>query len=181
MRFFILRGHYRSPLNYSDAQLQDAKNSLDRLYRALRGNNAKIATIDWNEPDAAVFKSAMDDDFNTPEAIAVLFKLTDEVFGGGDKADLLLSLAGTLGLLQRNPEVYFTSFVNAEVTGVSAGGEVGQLGAMISNEEIDQLIQQRTDARKATNFNESDRIRDLLAEKNIVLEDGAAGTTWRRG
>ncbi|MDQ3261690.1 MAG: cysteine--tRNA ligase, partial [Pseudomonadota bacterium] len=167
VRFFILRGHYRSPLNYSDAQLQDAKNSLDRLYRALRGNNAKIATIDWNEPDAAVFKSAMDDDFNTPEAIAVLFKLTDEVFGGGDKAGLLRSLANVLGLLQQDTESYFRA----------EGSASDGLGAA----EIEALIAARNAARKAKSFSEADRIRKRLSDANIVLEDGAAGTIWRRG
>jgi cysteinyl-tRNA synthetase len=168
VRFFILRGHYRSPLNYSDAQLQDAKNSLDRLYRALRGKNAKQVAIDWNEPDAAVFKSAMDDDFNTPEAIAVLFKLADGVFGGDEKADLLLSLAHVLGLLQRDTESYF----RGEASGASDG---------LDATAIEALIAARNAARKAKDFKESDRIRDLLVNKKIILEDGPDGTTWRRG
>jgi cysteinyl-tRNA synthetase len=167
VRFYILRGHYRSPLSYSDAQLQDAENSLDRLYRALRGKNAKIAAIDWNEPDAASFKSAMDDDFNTPEAIAVLFKLADEVFGGGRKADLLLSLADVLGLLQQDMESYFRGEASAS-DGLSAA-------------EIEALIAARNAARNAKSFSEADRIRKQLSDANIVLEDGAAGTVWRRG
>ena len=167
IRFFILRGHYRSPLNYSDAQLQDAKNSLDRLYRALRGKNAKIVPIDWNQPDAVVFKAAMDDDFNTPEAIAVLFKLSDEVFAGSDKADLLLSLANILGLLQRDLESYFR--------GASEGDD--GLDAVA----IDALIAARNAARKAKDFSEADRIRKQLSEAKIVLEDAAGGTIWRRG
>ena len=168
VRFFILRGHYRSPLNYSDAQLQDAKNSLDRLYRALRGKNAKLVAIDWSEPDAAVFKSAMDDDFNTPEAIALLFKLADEVFGGGEKADLLLSLANVLGLLQRGTESYFRGDDNGVSDGLSAA-------------EIEALIAARNAARKAKDFGAADRIRKQLSDANIVLEDGAGGTIWRRG
>ena len=180
VRFFILRGHYRSPLNYSDVQLQDAKNSLDRLYRALRGKAAKLVAIDWNDADAGVFKGAMDDDFNTPEAIAVLFKLADKVFAGSAKADLLFTLAGVLGLLQRDPEEYLTKFVDAYITGVSATGEVGAITTNIQH-EIDNLVKQRTAARKAKDFKESDRIRDLLADKKIILEDGPDGTTWRRG
>ena len=180
VRFFVLRGNYRSPLNYSDAQLQDAKNSLDRLYRALRGKDAKSVAIDWNDSDAAVFKAAMDDDFNTSEAIAVLFKLADKVFGGVAKADLLFTLAGFLGLLQRDPEEYLTKFVTASITGVPAKGEVGDLRTNVQG-EIDQLVEQRTAARKARDFKESDRIRDLLADKKIILEDGPDGTTWRRG
>ena len=180
VRFFVLRGHYRSPLNYSDAHLQDAKNSLDRLYRALRGKNAKPIAIDWNDADAAVFKAAMDDDFNTSEAIAVLFKLADKVFAGSAKADLLFTLAGLLGLLQRDPEEYLTKFVSASVTGVAAQGKIHAITTNIPD-EIDNLIKQRTAARKAKDFKESDRIRDVLADKKIILEDGPDGTIWRSG
>ncbi len=172
VRFFVLRGHYRSPLNYSDAHLQDAKNSLDRLYRALRGKNAKPIAIDWNDADAAVFKAAMDDDFNTSEAIAVLFKLADKVFAGSAKADLLFNLAGVLGLLQN---------VSASVTGVAAKGVGGTITTKIQEDEIDNLVKQRTAARQAKDFKESDRIRDVLADKKIILEDGPDGTIWRRG
>lgn len=183
VRFFILRGHYRSPLNYSDAHLQDAKNSLDRLYRALRGRKPKriaIDAIDWNDPDATIFKAAMDDDFNTPEAIVVLFKLADEVFSGNNRADLLFSLGDVLGLLQRDPEVYFKNFLNASVVGVSTTAQVGDLETS-SLDEIAELVNQRTAARKAKDFKESDRIRDLLVDKKIILEDGPNGTSWRRG
>ena len=166
IRFFILRGHYRSPLNYSDAQLQDAKNSLDRLYRAMRGKAARITPVDWSQTDAAVFKAAMDDDFNTPEAIAVLFKLADEVFAGSDKVDLLLSLANILGLLQRDSENYFRG------TSPNDG---------LTAEAIEALIAARNAARKAKNFAEADRIRKQLSDAKIILEDGASGTIWRRG
>jgi cysteinyl-tRNA synthetase len=167
IRFFILRGHYRSPLNYSDAQLQDAKNSLDRLYRSLRGKNAKLIPIDWSDPDAAVFKAAMNDDFNTSEAIAVLFKLGDDVFDGQARGDLLLSLADVLGLIQRDVEGYFR-------------GEVDD-GGGLSAAAIEELIATRNAARKSKNFAEADRVRKLLSDANITLEDGAGGTTWRRG
>lgn len=182
VRFFILRGHYRSPLNHSDAQLQDAKNSLDRLYRALRGKNAKPIKIDWNDLDAAGFKSAMDDDFNTPEAIAMLFKLADKVFAGNAKADLLLSLGGVLGLLQRDPEEYLTKFVSTLLPNVSTKGEVGEpVTNSLTHEEIERRVEKRTAAREAKDFKESDRIRDELAKMNVLIEDGPNGTTWRRG
>ena len=166
IRFFILRGHYRSPLNYSDAQLQDAKNSLDRLYRSLRGKNAQLTEIDWNDPDAAIFKAAMDDDFNTPEAIALLFKLADEVFAGSEKADLLLSLANVLGILQRDIENYFRG---------------ASLSDGLSAEAVEALIAARNAARKGKDFAEADRIRQQLSDAKIILEDGAGGTIWRRG
>ncbi len=168
VRFFVLRCHYRSPLNYSDLQLQDAKNSLDRLYRALRGKHAKLDAIDWNDPDAAIFKAAMDDDLNTPEAIALLFKLSDELFAGGDKADLLLSLANVLGLLQRDMDNYFR--------GDSGGANDG-----LSAEAIEAMIAARNAARKAKDFSEADRIRKQLSDAKIVLEDAAGETIWRRG
>ena len=171
VRFFILRGHYRSPLNYSDVQLQDAKNSLDRLYRALRGKTSAVTAINWQEPNAATFKAAMDDDFNTPEAVAVLFKLADEVFAGADKAGLLLSLAETLGLLQRDVDAYFR--------GTTSGTESAQSDGT-SNTEIETMIAARNAARKAKNFTEADRIRNTLLENGVVLEDSAGQTTWRR-
>ena len=175
VRFFILRGHYRSPLNYSDVQLQDAKNSLDRLYRALRGKSIEPIPIDWSHPDAITFQQAMNDDFNTPEAVAVLFKVANDVLAGTTSATTLKTMAGLLGLLQRDPQKYFTQEVTTEVTAIATASSA------INNEEIAQLIEQRTAARKSKNFKESDRIRDLLAEKNVVLEDSSAGTIWRRG
>ena len=175
VRFFILRGHYRSPLNYSDVQLQDAKNSLDRLYRALRGKSIEPIPIDWSHPDAITFQQAMNDDFNTPEAVAVLFKVANDVLAGTTSATTLKTMAGILGLLQRDPQEYFTHEVTMEVTATA------KVSSAINNEEIAQLIEQRTAARKSKNFKESDRIRDLLAEKNVVLEDSSAGTIWRRG
>ena len=175
VRFFILRGHYRSPLNYSDVQLQDAKNSLDRLYRALRGKSIEPIPIDWSHPDAITFQQAMNDDFNTPEAVAVLFKVANDVLAGTTSATTLKTMAGILGLLQRDPQEYFTQEVTMEVTATA------KVSSAINSEEIAQLIEQRTAARKSKNFKESDRIRDLLAEQNIVLEDSSAGTIWRRG
>ncbi len=168
LRFFILRAHYRSPLNYSDQHLDDARHALTRLYTALRGLSASTASIDWNNPYAARFQSAMDDDFNTPEAIAVLFELANEInrTKSPESARLLVSLADTLGLLQRTPE----AFLQGDTTSTD-----GYTAAA-----IEQLIQNRLAARQKKNFAESDRIRKELAENGIILEDGPQGTTWRR-
>ena len=132
----------------------------------MRGKAARITPVDWSQTDAAVFKAAMDDDFNTPEAIAVLFKLAEEVFAGSDKADLLLSLANILGLLQRDSENYFRG------TNPNDG---------LTAEAIEALIAARNAARKAKDFAEADRIRKQLSDAKIILEDGASGTIWRRG
>jgi cysteinyl-tRNA synthetase len=166
VRFFILRAHYRSPLNYSDAHLDDARGALTRLYTALKGVPSETAPVDWQVPAAARFRAAMDDDFNTPEAIAVLFDLASEANrGDAAAARLLRALGGTLGLLQRDAEVFLKA-------GVAAGG--------LDEAAIEGLIAARQTARKAKNFAESDRIRDELAANGVVLEDGAGGTTWRR-
>ncbi len=164
VRFFILRAHYRSPLNYSDAHLQDAKSSLTRLYTALDGINAGNIAIDWEEPHAKRFREAMEDDFNTPEAISVLFDLANEVnkSHSADDAGLLKELGRMLGLLQRAPRIF-----------LQGGNDIDSSG-------IEALIRQRMDARKSRNFAESDRIRDELLQSGIVLEDGPQGTTWRR-
>jgi cysteinyl-tRNA synthetase len=166
VRFFILRAHYRSPLNYSDQHLDDAKQALTRLYTALRGVEATVHTIDWNNPVAARFKAAMDDDFNTPEAFAVLFELANEVNKSHsvESAALLKSLAGLVGLLQREPDNFLQ----------------GSSGNSTAESDIESLIEQRNAAKQAKNFAESDRIRKQLTDQGIVLEDSAQGTTWRR-
>jgi cysteinyl-tRNA synthetase len=167
VRFFILRAHYRSPLNYSDQHLDDARQGLTRLYTALRGIKARdVGSIDWNEGYAKRFGEAMDDDFNTPEAVSVLFELANEVNRSQSKehAGLLRALAAIVGLLGRDPEAF-----------LQAGADQG-----ISAEAIEEDIKARNAARKARDFGEADRIRDALLEQGVTLEDGPGGTTWRR-
>ena len=171
VRFFILRAHYRSQLNYSDLHLEDAKRALDRLYTALKsfaGSHVPRG-IDWQEPHAVRFKEAMDDDFNTPEAIAVLFDLANEAnkLASSKSTSLMKALGGVLGLLQQDPQQYF------QEAGIAADAE-------FSPEYIEQMIQQRLLARTNKNYGEADRIRKELLDASIILEDGATGTTWRR-
>ncbi|PKO47888.1 MAG: cysteine--tRNA ligase [Betaproteobacteria bacterium HGW-Betaproteobacteria-22] len=163
VRFFILRAHYRSPLNYSDQHLDDAKVALTRLYTALRGHDIVESAIDWHHPQAARFKDAMDDDFNTPEALAVLFDLANEVNKTKNVATLqvLKGLADVLGLLQRHPDEFLQGETSTQL-------------------DVDHLIQTRLLAKKNKNFAEADAIRKQLAEAGIVLEDTPQGTTWRR-
>jgi cysteinyl-tRNA synthetase len=167
IRFFVLRAHYRSPLNYSDAHLQDARAALKRLYTALqRCPDAPAATIDWNAAPAAQFKAAMDEDFGTPEAMAVLFELaadinrapTDEE--AARLAGLLRALGGCLGLLQGDPEAFLRA------------------GATLDEQEIQTQIAARAKAKAEKNFAEADRIRNELLQQGIVLKDSASGTTW---
>jgi cysteinyl-tRNA synthetase len=167
VRFFILRAHYRSPLNYAEQNLDDAKQALTRLYTALKGFDVVPETVDWADARAKRFREAMNDDFNTPEAVAVLFDLANEVNRSRSEksARLLKSLAGILGLMGRRAEMFLQGMT---VTGTG------------TPESIQKLIKARLAARKAKNYAEADRIRKELESSGVILEDGPQGTTWRR-
>ena len=170
LRFFFIRTHYRSPLNYSDVHLDDARAALRRLYTALDGVQLpppqldEAAQIDWQDPSAAAFRAAMDEDFNTPAAIAVLFDLAHEVNRSRDpgRARLMRALGGTLGLLQDPPRTYL------------------QAGSGLDETAIAALIEQRAQAKKARDFVRADAIRQELLAAGVALKDGAGGTTWER-
>jgi len=162
VRFFIVRAHYRSPLNYSDVHLDDARASLKRLYTALDLVAPAAVAIDWADPFAARFKAAMDNDFATSEAVAVLFELAAEVnrSRSAQAAGLLRALGGVLGLLQGEPKAFLRA------------------GAALDEASILRLIGERAAAKAAKNFAEADRIRQDLLAQGVVLKDSAAGTTW---
>ncbi|MEQ9868410.1 cysteine--tRNA ligase [Pectobacterium odoriferum] len=172
VRYFLMSGHYRSQLNYSEDNLKQARAALDRLYTALRGTDASVAAHGGDEFEAR-FREAMDDDFNTPEAYSVLFDMarevnrlkTEDVQAANQLASALRKLSGVLGLLEQDPEQFL------------------QNGAQVDDDEvkeIEALIQQRKDARAAKDWALADQARDRLNDMGIVLEDGPQGTIWRR-
>ncbi|MFM9990244.1 MAG: cysteine--tRNA ligase [Burkholderiaceae bacterium] len=164
IRFFVVRSHYRSPLNYSDVHLNDAKSSLKRLYTALDSVTPAPVTIDWTSPYASRFQAAMNEDFGTPEAVAVLFDLATEVnrTQSAELAGLLKQLGGVLGLLQSPPQSFL------------------QAGASLDESAIQQLIQDRAHAKASKDFAKADAIRKSLADQGIVLKDSPTGTQWER-
>jgi len=166
LRYFLIRSHYRSQVSFSEEHVGEARAGLTRLYTALRDTPAAAGEVDWNEPHAQRFAAAMDDDFNTAEAVGALFALANEVnrTRSAELARQLKGLGGVLGLLQREPLEFLR------------GGEGGEDDAA----RIAGLIDQRTAAKKARNFAEADRIRAELAAQGVVLEDSPSGTTWRR-
>jgi cysteinyl-tRNA synthetase len=182
IRFFIIRAHYRSPVSYSDQHLEDAKHALTRLYTALKGHPGEAREVDWSDPRAQRFREAMNDDFNTPEAVAVLFDLANEINRSGSERDarLLKSLGGILGLLQRDSVAFFQSRVTGS-SHVTEMPDVARATGTVSHtpESIEKLIADRAAARKAKNFAEADRIRRVLEEAGVVLEDDPQVTTWR--
>jgi cysteinyl-tRNA synthetase len=177
VRFFILTSHYRSPLNYSDEHLDEARAGLTRLYTALRGVSSSvqpIATSDYNSR----FEQAMDDDFNTPVAVAVLFDLARELNKAketnpelaGELAGNLKQLAALLGILNDEPDDF--------LKGSTSSSEDSAFG--LSEQDIETQIQARIDAKKAKDWAAADAIRNQLKEQGVILEDTPSGTSWRR-
>ena len=167
LRFFVVRSHYRSPLNYSDVHLNDARASLKRLYTTLQTvqpSEIAISQIDWSNAYAKRFKQAMDEDFATPEAVSVLFELAGEVNKSKDAhlSGLLKALGSCLGLLESSPSAFLKA------------------GASLGEQEIEQQITARAQAKKDKNFVLADDIRKALLEQGIVLKDSATGTTWEQ-
>ncbi len=164
VRFFVVRSHYRSALNFSDAHLDDARSSLKRLYTALHAVPPSDVAIDWSNAYALRFKAAMDEDFGTPEAVAVLFELAAEInrTQSSQLSGLLKALGGVLGLLQSLPQDFL------------------QAGSAVDETEIQAMIEARAQAKAAKNFAEADRIRKALSDMGVVLKDSAHGTQWER-
>ena len=164
VRFFVVRSHYRSALNFSDVHLDDARASLKRLYTALHAVKPDALVIDWQDSFAIRFKSAMDEDFGTPEAVAVLFELAAEVnrTQSTKLSGLLKALGAVLGLLQAHPQDFL------------------QAGSDIDEAQIQSLIDARAQAKASKNFAEADRIRQTLGDMGVVLKDSPQGTQWER-
>ena len=173
LRYFILSSHYRSPLNFSDANLDNAKNAITKLYTSIRGLKSSAASTDEISQRLDYeqrFDAALDDDFNTPIAISILFEISKQINLEKEKdidfasalSGLLVRLGGYLGILQNNPEDFLKQ------------------GVQVSDEEIDQKIKDRHLARSEKDFVLSDQIRDELEAHGIILEDSAEGTSWRR-
>jgi cysteinyl-tRNA synthetase len=162
LRFFMLRAHYRSAFNFSDLNLDDARGALRRLYTALTSVEADDAPLDWTQPQAAAFRAAMNDDFNTPGAVAVLFELAGEVNRDRSPAaaGLLKRLGATLGILQQVPRAFL------------------QGGGGLDEAHIAQRITERAAAKQARDFARADAIRQQLLAEGIELQDSAQGTTW---
>jgi cysteinyl-tRNA synthetase len=172
VRYFLMSGHYRSQLNYSEENLKQARSALERLYTALRGTDKSVAAA-GGEAFEARFVEVMNDDFNTPEAYSVLFDMarevnrlkTEDLAAANALASHLRKLSAVLGLLEQEPETFLQSSAQAD------DGEVA---------EIEALINARLEARQSKDWAAADAARNRLTEMGIILEDGPQGTTWRR-
>ncbi len=165
VRFFVVRSHYRSPLNYALSHLDDARAALKRLYTALDAVPPQATTaIDWSHPLAQQFQQAMNEDFGTPEAVAVLFELASEVnrHQSAELSALLKALGGVLGLLQDDPKRFL------------------QAGVALDESAIQAQIQARAQAKANKDFAQADAIRKALLEQGVVLKDSPTGTTWEK-
>ena len=171
LRFFILSSHYRSPINFTGVSLEESKSSLQRLYTSIKDLDVSTGAVSSNSNHVKEFNKAMEDDFNVPEALAVLFDITKSINkkkeqGERKQAEVLarelVTLAEPLGLIQQNPEIFLKS------------------GVDLNESKIEALILEREEARKNGNFSSADNIRNELLEKNIILEDSNEGTFWRR-
>lgn len=165
VRFFILKAHYKSPLNYSDRHIEEAKQGLIRLYLAIRSIVKTDSAIDWTNQYAVEFKAALDDDFNSPEALATLYDLANYVNKNqnNDYKNLLLKLANILGILNQDPEIFLK------------GTKIDSLDV-----DIEALITKRNLAKMNKDFEEADKIRTFLEAHNILVEDTVDGTIWRK-
>jgi len=201
VRYFMVNSQYRGPINYTPESLAQADAALERLYLSLRG--VELAAVAPRTAVTERFIAAMDDDFNTPIAVSELQTLAREVntakaagdmARAGQGAAELKALGARLGLLGLEPEVFLRKRAakQAKSAAAAGGGDLvsgsatvsgtGEVSAALSDADIDRLIEERAAARKAKNFKESDRIRDLLAANSVVLEDQPGGKTlWRRG
>ncbi len=171
VRYFLMSGHYRSQLNYSEENLNQARASLERLYTSLRGLDLNAAPA-GGEEYVSRFTAAMNDDFNTPEAYSVLFDMarevnrlkTENLEKASELGALMRELADVIGILHQDPEAFLK----------------GDAGNDDEVAEIEALIKLRNDSRAAKDWANADMARDKLTEMGIVLEDGPEGTTWRR-
>ncbi len=164
IRFFILKSHYRSPLNYSDTNLVDAENSLKKIYISLRDYNCIEIAIDWNKPYLHNFKAALDDDFNSPKALAVIFELINKLNKNKDQvlANEIFTILKKIGLLKFTPEEFLKNPINLDVN------------------KIEELIKLRQQAKINKNFSQADQIRSEIESLGVVIEDSLGGTSWRK-